>query len=50
MRRVSIRTLLLLLELLAFVLAYQCQNWTPPAKADAVWLAEEPLAPQPEIT
>ena len=50
MQRVSVRTLVLLLELLAFVLAYQCHNETPSAKADVVWLAEEPLAPPPEAT
>ena len=50
MQRVSVRTLVLLLELLAFVLAYQCHNEAPPAKADVVWLAEEPLAPPPETT
>lgn len=30
MQRVSVRTLVLLLELLAFVLAYQCQHWAAP--------------------
>lgn len=39
MQKVSVRTLVLLIELLAFVLAYQVQNWTPPAQASVVWLA-----------
>lgn len=41
MRRVSVRTLVLLMELLAFVVAYQCLDWTKPAKADVIWLAAD---------
>jgi hypothetical protein len=41
MRRVSVRTLVLLMELLAFVVAYQCLDWTKPAKADVIWLAPD---------
>jgi hypothetical protein len=43
MQRVSVRTLVLLIELLAFVLAYQAQNWTPPAQTSVVWLDGQDL-------
>ncbi len=42
--RVSIRTLVLLLELLAAVVGFQCVAAARPAKADTVWLAGDCLA------
>jgi hypothetical protein len=42
MKRTSVRTLVLLLELLAAVTAYQFLAWTPPAHAAAVWLGDDP--------
>lgn len=39
MQRVSVRTLTLMLLLLASVLAHQYVKFVPSAKADAVWLA-----------
>jgi hypothetical protein len=39
MQRVSMRTLVLMLELLAAVVGFQCITVARPAKADAVWLA-----------
>jgi len=53
MKRVSVRTLVLLVELFAAVLAYQYIAWTPPAKAEAIWLVADPNEtddPPPEIT
>jgi hypothetical protein len=47
--RVSVRTLVLMLELLAAVVGFQCVTAARPAKADAVWLAGDALvvAPSP---
>lgn len=39
MQRVSLRTLVLVLELLAAVVGFQCVTAARPAKADAIWLA-----------
>jgi len=39
MQKVTLRTLALLLELLAAVVAFQCVTAVRTAKADAVWLA-----------
>jgi hypothetical protein len=39
MQRVSIRTLVLVLELLAAVVGFQCVTAARPAQAGAVWLA-----------
>jgi hypothetical protein len=44
MQRVSLRTLILMLELLVAVVAFQYRNMAHPAKADAVWLATESVA------
>jgi len=41
MKKVSVRTLVLLVELFAVVLAYQYMAWTPPAQAEVIWLATE---------
>ena len=52
MKRVSVRTLVLLVELFATVCAYQCLAWTPPAQAEGIWLVVEPNEtddPPPEI-
>jgi hypothetical protein len=38
-QQVSIRTLVLMLELLAAVVGFQCVTAVRPAPADAVWLA-----------
>jgi len=43
MQRVSIRTLVLVLELLAAVVGFQYLATARPAKADAVWLAGDSL-------
>ena len=39
MQRVSVRTLVLMLELLLAVVAWQYLTVAKPAKADAIWLA-----------
>lgn len=52
MRRVSFRTLVLLIELLAFVVAYQCLDRAALVKADAIWLAanaDPAVCPQPDV-
>jgi hypothetical protein len=63
MKHVKTRTLVLLVQLLVVVAAYQYLTWATPAQADAVWLdedggdpvdpndpnAEEPADPQPEV-
>ena len=41
MQRVSIRTLVLMLELLAAVVGLQIVATARPARADAVWLARD---------
>jgi len=41
MKRVSVRTLVLLVELFVTVLAHQYIAWTPPAQAEVIWLATE---------
>jgi len=45
MQKVSIRTLVLLIELFAAVLAHQCLAWVPPAQAEVIWIATEPNEP-----
>jgi hypothetical protein len=48
MKKVSVRTLLLLVELLAVVAVHQFLMWTPPAGAAVVWLdgaPDEPVDP-----
>lgn len=45
MKRVTIRTLILLVELLAVVAAYQFTTWAPPAGAAVVWLDGAPAEP-----
>ena len=45
MPRVSLRTLVLMLELLVAVLALQYVAMAQPAKADAVWVAADGLVP-----
>ena len=45
MQRVSIRTLVLLLELLISVVAVQYVTMATPVQADAVWLATDFVAP-----
>jgi hypothetical protein len=47
MQRVSIRTLVLLLELLTAVVALQYVTLAQPVKADVVWLATDFVAPPP---
>lgn len=42
MKKTSFRTLVLLLELLAAVTAYQFLAWTPSAHAAVVWLDDDP--------
>jgi hypothetical protein len=42
MKRTSVRTFVLLLELLAAVTAYQFLAWTPPAGAAMMWLDGDP--------
>jgi hypothetical protein len=44
MQRVSIRTLVLMLELLVAVVGFQRVTATRPLKADAVWVAREGIA------
>ena len=44
MQRVSIRTLVLMLELLVAVVALQYVTLVKPARADAVWLARDCVA------
>lgn len=44
MQRVSMRTLVLMLELLAAVVAFQYMTAARTAKADAVWLAGDCIA------
>ena len=45
MPRVSLRTLILMLELLVAVAALQYLTMAKPVKADAVWLATDFVAP-----
>ncbi len=45
MQRVSIRTLVLLLELLIAVVAVQYVHLTTPVQAGAVWVATDFVAP-----
>lgn len=45
MKRGSVRTLLLLIELLVAVAAYQFLAWAPPAKAGVMWLNGDPNEP-----
>jgi len=45
MQRVSMRTLILMLELLTAVVALQYVTLAQPVKADAVWLATDFVAP-----
>ena len=51
MQKVSVRTLVLLFELFAAVLAHQCLAWSAPARAEAIWLGVEskemPESPSP---
>ena len=42
MKKVSVRTLVLLMELFVAVLGHQYIAWTPPAQAEVLWLAGEP--------
>jgi hypothetical protein len=42
MKRTSVRTLILLVELLAVVVVHQCIMWAPPARAAMVWLDDDP--------
>jgi hypothetical protein len=46
-QRVTIRTLVLMLELLAAVVGFQCVTAARPAKADALWLAGNGLVAVP---
>jgi len=55
MKRTSFRTLVLLVELLVAVVAYQFIVWTPSATAALMWLDDDPnevtdpnAEPQPE--
>ncbi|HSV99837.1 MAG TPA: hypothetical protein VLI39_06675 [Sedimentisphaerales bacterium] len=41
MKRTSVKTLVLLVELLAVVAAYQFLAWSPPATAALVWLGDD---------
>lgn len=41
MKRTPVRTLVLLVELLAVVAAYQFIAWSPPATAALVWLGDD---------
>lgn len=45
MQRVSMRTLILMLELLVAVVALQYLTMAQPVKADVVWLATDFVAP-----
>jgi len=45
MKRMTLRTLLLLVELLVVVAAHQFLAWAPPAEASVVWLDEDPNEP-----
>ncbi|MBM4024583.1 MAG: hypothetical protein FJ280_04150 [Planctomycetes bacterium] len=45
MQRVSLRTLVLMVELLLAIIALQYITLAGPAQADAVWLASEGIAP-----
>ncbi len=47
MKRVSIRTLALLVELLIAVIVYQCITVPAPPRAGAVWLAGENVCAAP---
>ncbi len=48
MQRISVRTLTLLLLLLVSVLTHQYVRLVPSAKADAIWLDDDPNEPGPE--
>ena len=54
MPKVSLRTLTLMLLLLASVVAFQYVSWVPTAQAGAIWLADdepnEPSEPEPEVS
>ena len=54
MPKVSLRTLTLMLLLLASVVAFQYVSWVPTAHAGAIWLADddpnEPSEPGPEVS
>ena len=41
MKRVSVRTLVLLMELFVAVLGHQYIAWTPPARVEVLWVAPE---------
>ncbi|MBN2128730.1 MAG: hypothetical protein JW741_04510, partial [Sedimentisphaerales bacterium] len=48
MKRVSVRTLVLLVELFVAVLGHQYIAWTPRARVEVLWVAPEFNEPPPE--